>query len=166
MPTGHTFESAGMDFALGFWVWSFLAAPEPIPEQLIENKAAVLVNHLLDDWGENPREFPPELRSTYVEKFSDPETVHAICEQYRAAATLDFDHDQADRGSHKIACPVLALWSATGPIAAWYEVLDVWREWASDVQGRSIDAGHFLPEEAPQEVAKELAAFFRGADFR
>jgi hypothetical protein len=74
--------------------------------------------------------------------------VHAICEQYRAAATLDFEHDEADRGVRRIGCPVLALWSASGAIEAWYDPLEVWREWATDVRGRPVDAGHFLPEEA------------------
>lgn len=149
-----------MEFSLGFWVWSFLAAPEPVPERLIAGNPAVLVEHMLDAWADDPNVFPPQIRALYIDQFSHPETVHAICEQYRAAASLDFEHDQADRGTRKIRCPVLALWSASGPVGTWYEPLSVWRDWATDVTGRPIDAGHFLPEEASDEVAKELLAFF------
>jgi haloacetate dehalogenase len=163
VPTGEAFRSAGREFALGFWVWSFLAAPEPLPERLIGRDPALLVNHMLDTWGDRPHAHPPEIRAIYIEKFANPEALHAICEQYRAAATLDSEHDEADRGSKKIACPVLALWSATGAVDAWYDPLEVWREWADDVQGRAVDAGHFLPEEAPEEVAQELLTFFSAA---
>ncbi len=148
-----------MEFSLGFWVWSFLAAPAPIPELLIANDPAVLVEHMLDSWSDVPNVFPPEVRAEYIAQFRDPEAVRAICEQYRAAATIDFDLDESDRGSVRIECPVLALWSATGAVEAWYDPLAVWREWATDVRGRAVDAGHFIPEEAPDEVAKELLAF-------
>ncbi len=162
VPTGDAFDSAGMDFALGFWVWSFLAAPYPVPERLIEGAPAVLVDYALDHWGEDPAAFPPDVRAAYAEHLSRPATIHAICEQYRAAATLDYAADSRDRGTRRIECAVLVLWSAGGAVAAWYDVLDVWRQWARDVQGRSIAAGHFLPEEAPGEVGAALRAFFAG----
>jgi len=160
VPTGDAFSAATKDFSLGFWVWSFLAAPSPVPEELIAASPATLVNHMLDSWADIAEAFPPEIRQNYIDKFSDPATVHAICEQYRAAATLDYQHDEADRGIRKIECPVLALWSSSGAIAAWYDPLEVWRQWAHDVRGEAIDAGHFLPEEAPAEVASRLLAFF------
>jgi haloacetate dehalogenase len=160
VPTAEAFARADAAFALGFWVWSFLAAPYPVPERLVERAPEVLVEHMLDAWAEAPGAFPPEVRAAYVEKLSDPATIHAICEQYRAAATLDVAHDEADRGRRRIACPVLALWSASGAVAAWYEPLEVWRAWADDVQGGPIAAGHFLPEEAPAETARRLRDFF------
>jgi haloacetate dehalogenase len=115
---------------------------------------------MLDAWSERPDAFPPDVRRAYVERFSDPAAIHAICEEYRAAATLDVAHDEADRGRRRIACPVLVLWSANGAVAAWYEPLEVWREWAPDVQGGPVDCGHFLPEEAPEEVGRRLGDFF------
>jgi len=160
IPTGDAFNAANMDFSLGFWVWSFLAAPPPVPEELIAASPATLVNHMLDTWADVPDVFPSEVRQTYIDKLSDPDTIHAVCEQYRAAATLDYQHDEADRGRKKIECPVLALWSSSGAIAAWYEPLQVWKSWADDVRGEAIDAGHFLPEEAPAAVASRLLAFF------
>jgi haloacetate dehalogenase len=159
VPTGAAFASADMRFSLGYWVWSFLAAPDPVPETLIGADPATLVNHMLDTWADDPSVFPPELRATYIEKFSSPHTVHAICEQYRAAATLDYAHDQIDRGRGAITCPVLALWSLTGAVNSWYQPLHVWQQWAADVRGHPIDAGHFLPEEAPHETTNELLAF-------
>jgi haloacetate dehalogenase len=159
VPTGDAFARAGMEFSLGFWVWSFLAAPEPVPEQLIAQAPAVLVDHMLDAWSEVPDAFPPEVRASYVDRFSDPERIHAICEQYRAAATLDYQHDQADRGRRRITCPTLALWSQSGPVGSWYEPLEVWGAWADEVHGGPVTAGHFLPEEAPDQTTRHLLDF-------
>lgn len=128
VPTGEAFRRAAMDFCLGFWVWSFLAAPEPVPERLVAADPAVLVDHMLDTWSAGRDAFPSSVRAEYIAQFSSPARVHAICEQYRAAATLDFQHDEADRGSRQISCPTLVLWSASGPLAEWYEPLEVWRE--------------------------------------
>ncbi|MDT7651759.1 MAG: haloacetate dehalogenase [Pseudonocardiales bacterium] len=86
VPTGDAFRRADMDFSLGFWVWSFLAAPEPVPERLIAHDPAVLVNHMLDSWSDAADAFPAAVRAEYIKKFNDPDTIHAICEEYRAAA--------------------------------------------------------------------------------
>ena len=163
VPTGEAFRRADMAFSLGFWVWSFLAAPAPVPEQLIASAPAVLVNHMLDAWSEVPGAFPAEVRAEYIAKLSAPDTIHAICEQYRAAATLDYQHDEADRGTRRITCPVLALWSHGGPVANWYRPLEVWRTWADEVHGGPISAGHFLPEEAPDRTTHHLIEFLATA---
>ena len=158
VPTGDAFARADARFSLGYWVWSFLAAPEPVPEQMILAAPDVIVGHMLDAWSDDPGAFPPELRAEYVDRFRDPATVHAICEEYRAAATVDVAHDEADRAAgRRIACPTLVLWSATGALAAWYDPLALWRPWvAADLQGHSLPCGHFLPEEAPTEVTTAL----------
>ena len=103
--------------------------------------------------------FGAALREHYTATFRDPARVHAICEQYRAAPTLDVAHDEADLGVRPIRCPVLVLWSATGAVDAWYDPLAIWRRWASDVRGRAVDGGHFLPEEEPDAVTSELREF-------
>jgi haloacetate dehalogenase len=162
VPTGEAFRRADAAFSLGFWVWSFLAAPFPVPERLIEAAPAVLVDHMLESWAERPAAFPPEIRGAYVRSLSDPARIHAVCEEYRAAATLDVAHDDADRGRRPVACPVLVLWSATGAVAAWYDPLAIWREWADDVSGEAMACGHFLPEEAPAETARLLRGFLSG----
>jgi haloacetate dehalogenase len=102
-----------------------------------------------------------------VEALREPGRLHAICEEYRAAATLDREHDDADRASgRRIGCPVLVLWSRQGPLGSWYEQLGgplaVWGAWADDVRGSALDAGHFFPEEAPEESAVALERFFSG----
>jgi haloacetate dehalogenase len=159
VPTGDAFGWADMDFSLGFWLWSFLAAPEPVPERLVAQAPEVIVDYMLDSLSEVPDAFPAAVRAEYVAKLSAPDAIHAICEQYRAAATLDYQHDEADRGNRQIRCPVLALWSHAGPVASWYEPLEVWRAWADQVDGGPVKAGHFLPEEAPDETARHLLTF-------
>lgn len=166
VPTGDAFRAANMEFSLGFWVWSFLAAPFPVPEELIQRSPATIVRHMLDSWSSTPDAFSPQVRNKYIEKFSDAATIHAICEEYRAAATLDYRHDETDRGHVKITCPVLALWSNCGAVASLYEPLKVWAEWADDVRGGPIAAGHFLPEEAPEETSRELRQFFNELTLR
>ena len=112
--------------------------------------------------------FPPEIRAAYVEALRDASHAHAICKEYRAAATIDREHDQADRAAgHRLSCPVLVLWSARGPVETWYVEesgpLALWQAWGEDVQGHPIQAGHFFPEEAPEQTADALARFFGAA---
>jgi haloacetate dehalogenase len=160
IPTSEAFRRADMAFALGFWPWSFLAQPHPLPESLIGANPRVIVDATLDRWSGDPGAFPEEVRREYVRAFSNPQAIHAICEDYRAAASLDYQHDEEDRGRHHITCPVLALWSRRGPLGTWYDTLTIWRDWAVDVRGQPIDCGHFLPEEAADETYAELRAFF------
>jgi haloacetate dehalogenase len=159
VPTAEAYARADAEFSRDFWVWSFLAAPEPVPERLIAAAPHVLVDHMLDAWSQVPGAFPDPVRRAYAAAFVDPATVHAICEEYRAAATLDVADDEADRGRRRIRCPTLVLWSATGAVGRWYDPLDVWKDWAIDVRGGPIEAGHFLPEEAPQETLRHLLVF-------
>src|SRR4029453_7690227 len=124
-----------------------------------------VIDDALGGWGSPASAFPPEVRAAYVEALRDPARVHAICEEYRAAATLDREHDEADRrDGRRVACPVLALWSGPGPLGSWYAEaggpLALWRAWAGDVRGRPLDAGHFFPEEIPEQTAEELNGFF------
>jgi haloacetate dehalogenase len=158
VPTADTFSQADVDFVRAFWVWLFLSSEEPVPERLVAQAPDAIVNHMLDSWSDRDA-FPPDLRAQYIAKFGEPATVHAICEEYRASSTLDREHDEADRGTRRIACPTLVLWSDTGPLATWYEPLDVWKTWARDVDGGPISAGHFIPEEAPDETARQLIDF-------
>jgi haloacetate dehalogenase len=159
VPTGDVFRRADMELCLGYWVWSFLAVPEPVPERLVAQAPEVIVNHMLDAWSEVPDAFPENVRAEYIARFSVPDTIHAICEEYRAASTLDFQHDEADRGKRRIACPILALWSHTGFLAGWDQPLEVWRTWADDVHGGPVSSGHFIPEEAPDETTRRLVEF-------
>ncbi|MEV4759394.1 alpha/beta hydrolase [Micromonospora sp. NPDC049559] len=160
VPTGDAYRRAERKFSLAYWIWSFLAAPEPVPERFVAAAPAALVDFMLDTWPEVKDAFPPKVRAEYVEQFRDPEAVHAICEEFRAAATLDYQRDEADRGNRRIACPVLFLWSQRGSVAGLYDdPLDIWRGWADDVRGGPVPVGHFIPEEAPEETLRQLRDF-------
>lgn len=165
IPTGEAFSRADIRFALAFWPWSLLAQPAPLPERLIAAAPDAVVNDALGNWGSDPASFPPEVRSAYFEALSDPEAIHAICEEYRAAADIDFARDTEDRAANRrIGCPTLALWSKDSALDNWYEQiggpLGIWRNWAPDVTGRAIAGGHFFPEQNPGETISELSAFF------
>jgi haloacetate dehalogenase len=95
----------------------------------------------------------------YIRCFKNPESIHATCEDYRAAAGIDLEHDKADEDS-KVACPLLVLWGERGLVERNYDVLATWRQKAADVSGRALDCGHFLAEEAPEETLSELLRFF------
>jgi haloacetate dehalogenase len=156
LPTAEHFRRTDMAFALGYWHWFFLAQPYPLPEKLIGADP---------EWFFRQRPgrrsvFTPEAEEDYVRCFKNPETIHAACEDYRAAATYDFALDEADRGRRKIAAPVLVLWGARGSLPGWYDVLAVWRDWAADVRGGPVQGGHFFAEEAPDETYAALRAFF------
>jgi haloacetate dehalogenase len=155
IPTGEAFRRADMAFGLGYWHWFFYAQPYDVPERFL---AIDPDEHLLEG---RRHLFAPEALEDYLRCFRDPQTRHAICEDYRAAATLDFAHDEADRQARRgIGCPVLALWGRKGSLEEWYDVVGIWREWAAEVRGRALECGHYLPEEAPEETHAELRAFF------
>jgi len=165
VPTGEALARADMRLALGYWPWSLLAQPEPLPERLITASPGAVVDSALAGWGSDPKSFPPEVRSAYVDALGDLPTVHAICEEYRAAATLDFVQDVEDRkAGRRIVCPMLVLWGKGGPLDQWYAdaggPLGIWNDWADKVSGRAVEGGHFLPEHNPRETLAELRAFF------
>ena len=162
VPTGEMYRRAEMSFAMGYWHWFFLPQPYDFPERLIgadpdhfylERQGALSISGL----------FAPEALAEYRRCWRDPATIHAMCEDYRAGASIDFRLDEADRqGGRRIRCPLLALWGARGKMGEWYDVLAVWRDWADEVQGHPIDCGHYMPEEAPAETARALLQFFKG----
>jgi haloacetate dehalogenase len=166
IPTGEALARADVRLALGYWPWVLLAQPEPLPERLITAAPEIIVDNALGGWGSDKASFPAQLRSAYIDALRDDATVHAICEEYRAAATIDFARDSEDRrADRRISCPVLALWGKGGPLDTWYEdaggPLGIWRDWAGKVTGRAIAGGHFFPEQNARETISELRSFFR-----
>jgi haloacetate dehalogenase len=165
VPTKTAWEHADARFALAFWPWSLLAQPEPLPERILAAAADAVIDDALGGWGSPPDVFPAEVRAAYIEALQDPTHAHAVCEEYRAAATVDWEHDRRDRATgRRIGCPLLALWSARGPLATWYVEqsgpIALWRSWGVHVQGRAMNGGHFFPEEVPEETAAALEHFF------
>jgi haloacetate dehalogenase len=149
---------------MAYWPWSLLAQPEPLPERLITAAPDAFVNAALDGWGSTPESFPAHIRSAYTDALRDPETAHAICEEYRAAATLDYDADRKNRAhGRQIDAPSLVLWAERGPLDSWYNdaggPLGIWRAWARDVTGEALPGGHFFPEENPRGTIAALRAF-------
>ena len=165
LPTETVWDRADARFALAYWPWSLLAQPAPLPERILAAAPEAIVDNALGAWGSPASAFPPEVRAAYIEALRDPAHIHAICEEYRAAASRDREHDRADRASdRRIACPLLVLWSAEGALNTWYVEaggpLTLWRVWSDAVQGWPIDAGHFFPEEASGPTAEALNDFF------
>lgn len=156
VPTSEHFRRADMAFGLGYWHWFFLAQPFDLPERVIGANPEGFYFHRGREF------FAAEAMAEYRRCYSDPATIHAMCEDYRAGATFDFALDEADRtAGRRIACPLLALWGAKGDVGRWYDVLEVWRGWADEVAGAALDCGHYLPEEAPEAVLAALRPFLR-----
>ena len=160
LPTWEHYRRAGSDFAMAYWHWFFLPQPYPLPERLIGGDPEWFFKRNWPAATEPPAFFDPEAVADYWRAFSDPRTVHAICEDYRAAATFDCRLDEADFGSRRIACPLLVLWGRHGILEKLYEPLAIWRDWADDVRGQAIDSGHYLAEERPAETLAALLDFF------
>ncbi len=162
-PTHKVFATTDKLMATAYYHWFFLIQPYDFPERLIGADPEYFIRHTLGgSLGRRPAKqgtFSDEAMAAYIRGFSDPATVHAACEDYRAAASIDLEHDEADL-DRKVACPLLVLWGKTGLVEMAYDVLDVWRERAADVRGQALECGHFMPEEAPDETAKALKEFF------
>jgi haloacetate dehalogenase len=155
VPTAEMWRRADMRFGLVNWHWFFLAQPAPLPERLLERDPDAYY------FRAGRERFDPEALDDYLRCARRPETIHAMCEDYRAGATYDHEADEADLAAgRKIACPVLVLWAGRGELEEWWDVLGIWRAWADDVRGRPLDCGHYLAEEAPEETYAELRAFF------
>jgi haloacetate dehalogenase len=165
VPTAEVWARADDKLALGYWHWGFLAQPAPLPERLIAGDPDAYFDHhlLMIGLGSDPDAYPDEVMAAYRRQLDDGTAVTAICEDYRAGATVDRQLDEADRG-REITCPVLCLWGARGALPLFYDdVLTVWRPWAPGVTGRGVEASHFLAEDRPHEVAAALIAFLAAA---
>jgi haloacetate dehalogenase len=162
IPTVEVWNRANKKFSLDFWPWAFLAQPAPLPEKVLEKCAKEIVNSALDKWGTPGEIFDPKIREAYYEPFNDPRHIHAICEEYRAAATVDNEHDLADlEKSKQIECPLLILWGKymDETYGGRDNILAIWSRWARHVNGESISAGHFFAEERPSDTATLLRKF-------
>lgn len=157
-PTYMMYQTADRLFATVYFHWFFLIQPYDLPERLLEHHPEYFIEQVLQRWSSTPDAFPPQVVEEYIRCFSEPATVHATCEDYRASATIDLQHDEADM-QQKISCPLLVLWGERGFIGRKYDVLSVWRERAEQVSGQAIPCGHFLPEEAPEETYQALRTF-------
>lgn len=165
IPTLEHFERADMEFALGYYHWFWFAQPHPFPESLI-NGAPDIWFHAHTSREPKPADFfQPEALADYLRAARQPATITGMCEDYRAAASIDLIDDRASRAAgRRIQCPVLALWGAKGRIGGWYDAMSIWRSYCdADVVGGAVDSGHYLAEEAPDAVLDWFFRFFSPA---
>jgi haloacetate dehalogenase len=156
-PTSYMYKTADRVFASAYFHWFFLIQDAPLPERMIANNVETWLG-----WYFNPaarRYIEPEAYAEYLRCLTNPSTIHATCEDYRAAASIDLEHDDADQ-RRKLAAPLRILWGSKGLVGRRYDVLDVWRGFADMVSGRAIMSGHWMAEEAPNEVIAEAQSFF------
>jgi haloacetate dehalogenase len=158
VPTYHIFTHVTKELATLYYHWFFLIQPYDLPERMIGADPLYYLHKKLGGWGGKLDIFAPTALAEYERCFRDPAVIHASCEDYRAAASIDLDHDAADR-ERRVGRPLLALWGERGVPHRCHDVLAVWRDYASDVRGRALPAGHFLAEEQPEQTAEELLAF-------
>lgn len=157
-PTLTMYERTDQAFATRYFWWFFLIQPEDLPERMIGRDPEYFLRRHIAGQVKTEGAVSDRILSEYLRTYRDPATIHAICEDYRAAATIDLDHDRADC-DRRIAVPLLALWGAKGVVGETYDVLQTWRDKALDVRGRALDCGHAIPEEAPEDLMSELLAF-------
>ena len=159
-PTLAMYEKTDETFARAYWHWFFLILPAHLPEKMIGADPALFLRRKMGEGAAGMKPFAPEAWAEYQRCFTSG-AIHASCEDYRAAATIDLVHDRADRDAgRRVSAPLLALWGAHGIIERCFAPLDEWRRVADDVRGFALPAGHYLPEEVPNLVAGELERFF------
>lgn len=162
VPTLAMFAKLDRAKALGYYHWFFLAQRFDLPERLIGGQPDLYLDRLLGGLSAEREAFAPEAMAEYRRCFRDPATIHATCEDYRAGAGIDLQHDEADLAD-KLACPMLALWGAKSGTGRQFDVLACWRERALEVRGHALPCGHFLAEEAAAATAEGLLDFFAAA---
>ena len=162
-PTATMYERTNMQFATLYYHWFFLIQPEPLPEKLIGADPVFYLRRKIDSWGVGGTQFfDPRALAEYERCFT-PEAIHAMCEDYRAAATIDLEHDRAD-GARRIECPVHALWGERGVVHKLYTPVADWQAKArGPVTGTPTPTGHYIPEEAPGVLFGHMRAFFGDA---
>lgn len=155
VPTLKVYSTVNKALASAYFHWFFLIQRAPLPETLIGQSAEFFLRAILGTAGGAISE---PIFAEYLRAFRDPHALHAMCEDYRAGASIDLEHDRADLAD-RVRCPLLVLWGERGAMHALYDVAETWRERASDVRGKALPGGHWLPEEVPAELFAELLPF-------
>ncbi len=160
-PTLAMYENTNEAFARAYWHWFFMIQPSPLPEALIESDSARYVRGVMGARYAGLAAFAPEALTEYERCAALPGTARSIAEDYRASATLDFEHDRADvAAGRQLQQPLRVLWGNHGAVGRCFDVLGLWRERAAQVTGCALDCGHYLAEEAPEQVIAQAQEFF------
>lgn len=159
VPTHTVYSTVTRALGLAYFHWFLLPQPAPMPETLLGNNLEFFLRSG-PFRGLIPGVIPEEVFAEYLRCGNDPATLHAMCEDYRAAATIDLEHDQADL-HRRVDCPLLVLWGAQGAMHALYDVLATWQPRATQVSGKALPCGHWIPEQCPQELYEAVMSFLR-----
>jgi len=161
-PTLAMYANTSEAFARAYWHWFFLIQPPPLPEALIASDPVRYVRSVMGGRHAGLAPFAPEALAEYERCAALPGTAEAVCEDYRASASIDLVHDREDLAAgRRLVQPLRVLWGAHGVVGQCFDVLTLWRECAVDVSGGTVPCGHYVPEEAPAEVVRESLAFFQ-----
>lgn len=159
-PTREMYGNTSMEFARAYWHWFFLIQKQPIPEVIIGNDPEAFWKLKCFNQAKGGNPFVAAALDEYIAAFKGAEAVRASCEDYRAAATIDIEHDNQD-GGRKVEQPLMVLWAKRGVIETCFDALALWRSRAAQVEGEAVDATHYMAEEIPNEIASRMRAFFR-----
>lgn len=160
LPTVTLYDNLDKDFATSYWIWTFLIQNAPLPERMISSQIDTYLDNELGHLRDSGA-IEPEAWALYRAALDTPDKVHGTCEDYRAAASIDLDHDRADM-DRRVTCPMLVLWGEENTVWDRFDMLAVWRDRAKQVEGQGLPCGHYLPEEAPEETLRHLTSFFAG----
>ena len=157
VPTHTIFSRTGRELAAAYWHWFYFQAPD-LPEIMIRNSAEPFLQTMFRSLSWRPDAIDDLLFAEYLRAFTSPGTIRCGLEDYRAAATIDYEDDERDLGT-KLSCPVYTIWGQFGKMESLFDVVDTWKEKADNVIGKSLPCGHFIPEEAPDELLSEIVPF-------
>lgn len=159
-PTLAMYSKTNEAFARAYWHWFFLIRPAPLPEMMLQAAPEVVLGSAVSSRPDQPNPFSPDAYAEYLRCMKLPGTIHAFCEDYRASAGIDLDHDRGDRAAdRRIEAPLLVLWGSNGIIERCFDPLMEWREVARRVEGKALPAGHYIAEEVPQLLLEEVLSF-------
>ena len=160
-PTLAMYEQTTMEFARAYWHWFFLIQPAPLPETLLGRDPGFYLRSVMARGDKGLDLFAPQAFAEYLRCAQLPGAIHAMCEDYRAAAAIDLEDDRATRAAgEKIQCPLRIFWGGQGVIERCFKPLDIWGKYATTVGGSAFPGGHYIPEESPELLLRELTAFF------
>ena len=160
-PTRTMYRATDQAFATAYYHWFFLIQPFDLPERLIGSDPGFYLRRKTGGWGSAAGIFDPRAFAEYERCFARPETIHSTCEDYRASASIDLEHDDADvAAGRKVTCPLMVLWGDKGVVHRYFDPIGDWRAVAGDVRGRALPSGHYLAEEVPDETLSELLSFY------
>jgi haloacetate dehalogenase len=159
-PTLAMYRKTDEAYARAYWHWFFLIQPAPLPERLIQADPGAYVRDLMRSRNGGLEAFDARALQAYARSLAQPGAAHGLCEDYRAAASIDLEHDAADRArGARLGMPLQVLWGEHGVVQRCFRPLEEWREVAADVQGGSLPCGHYIPEEAPRELLDAALPF-------